>query len=61
MLTSSYFDLESTRAAAFRAHLRKLVELARGDDPEAPLEFMRALALRGDRDAKRSRSRTRKR
>jgi hypothetical protein len=47
VLTSSYFDLDSTRASAFRAHLRKLVELARSGDPEASLEFMQALADSG--------------
>ena len=44
VLTSSYFDLESSRADAFRAELRKLVELARGGDRQAPLRFMVALA-----------------
>jgi energy-coupling factor transporter ATP-binding protein EcfA2 len=51
VLTSSYFDLESSRADAFRAELRKLVELARGGDPDAPLRFMHALAS-GDPAAK---------
>ena len=46
ILTSSYFDLESSRADAFRAELRQLVETARSGDRDAPLEFMRMLSGR---------------
>lgn len=44
ILTSSYFDLESSRADAFRAGLRKLVDHARAGDADAPLDFLRMLS-----------------
>ncbi|MDJ0866333.1 MAG: AAA family ATPase [Myxococcota bacterium] len=43
VLTSSYFDLASTRADPFRKHLRELVRLAREGDRDAPLQLMRVL------------------
>lgn len=43
VLTSSYFDLASTRADPFRKHLRELVKLTRSGDPDAPLQLMRVL------------------
>ena len=43
VLTSSYFDLASTRADPFRKHLRELVRLTRAGHKDAPLQLMRVL------------------
>lgn len=43
VLTSSYFDLASTRADPFRKHLRELVRMTRSGDKDAPLQLMRVL------------------
>jgi hypothetical protein len=43
VLTSSYFDLASTRPDPFRKHLRELVKLTRSGDSDAPLQLMRVL------------------
>lgn len=47
VLTSSYFDLESSRAESFRAGLRTLALEARRGDDEAALDFIRRLAEAG--------------
>ncbi len=44
VLTSSYFDLETSRADPFRAKLRTIIERARAGDPDAPIQFMQMLA-----------------
>lgn len=51
VLTSSYFDLESSRAESFRAGLRTLALRAREGDGEAALDFIRRLAQAGRADS----------
>jgi hypothetical protein len=46
VLTSSYFDLETTRAPGARRDLRRLARQAENRDPEAAIEFLRQLGKR---------------
>ncbi len=43
VLTSSYFDLASTRADPFRKHLRELVRMTRSGSKDAPMQLMKVL------------------
>jgi len=44
VLTSSWFELESSRSETFRKRLRELARAAREGDRDAPLELLRELA-----------------
>ncbi len=64
VLTSSYFDLASTRADPFRKHLRELVRMTRSGDEDAPLQLMRVLGdpqkMQSIEDSKKGRKKRKK-